>query len=293
MTAPAWTRLEDRGVIAVRGEDSRSFLQGIVSNDMNKVSATRAAWGAFLTPQGKYLFDFFMVFDGDTLLIETERARLAEFVKRLTLYKLRGKVDLADVSNDYAVFAVFGDGTPSALGLDDERGAAAARDGGVAFVDPRLADAGARLILPASGSGETFASLQAADAGAYDRLRLRLGLPDGSRDLIVDKSTLMENGFDELGGIDWHKGCYMGQEVTARTKHRGLVKKRLMPVEIEGDAPDAGTPVTIGDREVGELRSSNGDIGLAILRLDALDGDPVLSAGGASLHPRRPDWASF
>lgn len=293
MTSPAWTRLEDRGVIAVRGEDARSFLQGIVSNDMNKVTPDHAAWGAFLTPQGKYLFDFFMVMDADTLLIETERARIGDFIKRLTLYKLRAKADLEDVSEARAVYAVYGGDTASALGLGGERGAAAARDGGVAFVDPRLADAGARVILPAGDTPDSFASLRAGDADDYDRHRLRLGLPDGSRDLIVEKSTLMENGFDELGGIDWQKGCYMGQEVTARTKHRGLVKKRLLPVAIEGEAPDAGTPVTDGDREVGELRSSNGDVGLAILRLDVLDGEPLLNAGAASLRPHRPDWATF
>ena len=293
MNKTSWTQLQDRGVIAVTGNDSRSFLQGIVSNDMDKVTADHAAYGAFLTPQGKFLFEFFMVMDGETLLIETERARIADFIKRLTLYKLRAKVTLADASDERAVYAVFGGDASAALGLGSERGQAASCGGGIAFVDPRLAEAGARLILPAGESAAAFSDLEALGPGDYDSFRLGLGLPDGSRDLVVEKSTLMESGFDELGGIDWHKGCYMGQEVTARTKHRGLVKKRLLPVVIEGTAPDAGTPVTLDGREVGELRSSNGDRGLAVLRLDALDGDPVMTAGDASLRAERPDWATF
>lgn len=297
MSISAHTRLPDRGVIAVTGADRATFLQGIVSNDVTKVSETQAGYGAFLTPQGKYLFDFFMVMSGDTLLIDCEAARIGDFIKRLTMYKLRADVQLADVSDSIGVFAVFGDNVPEILGLDGARGLARPLVGGAAFVDPRLAEAGARLIGPVD-SVVAAAGLDAADCQEtkpedYDRHRLSLGLPDGSRDLAVDKATLMESGFDELNGIDWTKGCYMGQEVTARMKHRGLVKKRLMPVVIEGSAPEPGSNIVADGRTVGEMRSAFDGRGLALLKLDVLDAETPLEAGDSRLTPERPAWANF
>lgn len=287
-----FSRLPDRGVIAVEGPDSRSFLQGIVTNDLNRITEDQAGYGAFLTPQGKYLFDFFMVMQGEALLIETERTRIPDFIKRLSLYKLRARVELSDQSAERAVFAVFGNRAADALG----RHLAPARvwpvEHGTAFRDPRLKAAGIRLVGEAAAI-ETLlngSGLRAVPATDYDIHRLALGLPDGSRDLIVNKSALMENGFDELGGIDWQKGCYMGQEVTARMKHRGLAKKRLLPVRVAGGVPEAGTPVIAGERRVGEVRSSRGEIGLALLRLDAVGEDHALTAGGRSLRVHRPDW---
>jgi folate-binding protein YgfZ len=126
----------------------------------------------------------------------------------------------------------------------------------------------------------------------YDHLRISLGVPDGSRDLPVEKAILLENGFDELNAIDWDKGCYMGQELTARTRYRGLVRKRLMPVAIEGPAPEFGAPLLLGDKEAGEMRSASGDIGLALVRLEAL-GQGALTSGASRLTPAKPDWAKF
>ena len=140
----------------------------------------------------------------------------------------------------------------------------------MAFVDPRLAALGVRCILPRADIRCALEGTGLAEAGfpAYDRLRLELGVPDGSRDLVPEKSILLESGFDELNGVDWQKGCYIGQELTARTKYRGLIKKRLMPVEIDGPAPAPGTIVTADGREVGEMRSSRDGLGLALLRLE-------------------------
>ena len=290
--------LPDRGVITVTGDEARSFLQGIVTNDTEKVTPERAGYGAFLTPQGKYLFDFFMAEINDRILMETERERIPDFIKRLSLYKLRAKVELEDVSPDYCVAAAFGVGVLDAFSLPAAPGACIEIGSGIAFTDPRLMEAGARIIAPLN---ETVAfenpAVECAESAVYDAHRIALGLPDSSRDLIVDKSVLLENGFDELNGIDWHKGCYMGQEVTARTKHRGLVKKRLLPVTLDGAAPESGTPIMAGDREAGEMRSSCGSIGLALIRLGYLDDadSPAtpLSAGKASLTPKKPAWANF
>lgn len=298
MTEHTYVVLEDRGVLAISGDDARTFLQGLISNDINKVSATRAIHAALLTPQGKYLHDFFVAeAPNGKLLIDCERARLEDLAKRLKLYKLRAKVTIEDQSQQWRVAALPGGAGSAALGPD--AGAAAATDGGVLFTDPRLAALGARAILPTEDAEATLSGLglSAGNRAAYDILRLSLGVPDGSRDLIVDKSILLESGFDELNGIDWKKGCYMGQELTARTKYRGLVRKRLLPVEIEGDLPETGTPVTLDGKEVGEVRSTvtdgSGGRGLAMIRLEHLDAGGPFEAAGARITPRKPDWAVF
>jgi hypothetical protein len=195
-------------------------------------------------------------------------------------------VTLAE-ENELAVGLFFGDDALADLDLPAAPGRARADGQGIVFVDPRLAALGARAFLPRQALPAETGSL--AD---YDRLRLALGVPDGSRDLPVDKAILLENGFDELNAIDWEKGCYMGQELTARTRYRGLVRKRLMPVAIEGAAPAPGTPILLGDKEAGEMRSAQGDVGLAMIRLEALGQGP-LTSGEARLTPKKPDWAKF
>ena len=295
------TLLESRAVLAVDGPDRRDFLQGLISNDVTGVSERSAAYAAFLTPQGKYLHDFFVAVlgdsRGDSILLDCERARMADLMRRLRMYKLRSKVELADRSGDMAVAAVFGPNAPRAFGLDARAGAAAPFADGVALVDPRLVEAGVRAILPRATAASALEGmgLAAATPEDYDRHRLGLGLPDGSRDMEVEKATLLESGFEELNGVDFEKGCYLGQEVTARTKYRGLVKKRLMPVTIDGATPVAGTPVLKGDRNVGEMRSASDGVGLALIRIDALGDGPLpeLVAGEARIMPRKPPWARF
>jgi tRNA-modifying protein YgfZ len=263
--------LPARGVVAVSGEDRFGFLQVLVSNDVARAAPGRAVWAALLTPQGKWLADFFILSDGERLLLDCERAQVPFLVQRLTRYRLRSRVTLADVSETLRVHAAW-------AGVPDVPA------GAIAAPDPRLPDAGWRILteqaLPVT-----------ADAARWDAHRLALGLPDGSRDLEAEKTVLLEAGFDELSGVSWDKGCYMGQELTARTKYRGLVKRRLVPVAIDGAAPAPGTPVTRGGAEVGTLRSSLGGAGLAVLRLDALGG-PVL-CGDAVLTPEIPAWMAL
>ena len=280
---PFVTPLDDRAVLRIAGPDRVAFLQGLVSNDVEKLTPTRALWAAFLTPQGKYLHDFFLVTEGEAILLDGEAARLADLLKRLKLYRLRSKVELSEAA-DRKVYALWGEGALAQLGLAEEPGATKALVGGPIFVDPRLAGLGARALL--STPPETFAPAPRAD---YERLRLSLGVPDGSRDLEVEKAILLENGFDELGAIDWQKGCWMGQELTARTRYRALIKRRLLPARFEGEAPAPGTAVTQEGREVGQVRSSAGERALVLLRLDALDGAP-LNADGRTLVAERPAW---
>jgi folate-binding protein YgfZ len=280
--------LAERGVLEVTGTDRVAFLQGLVSNDVAKAGPQRTVYAALLTAQGRYLHDFFIVALGEALYLDAEAGRLADLHRRLTLYKLRSKVTLSDASERFFVAAAFGPGVAERLGLGDA-GSARAWGGGAAYVDPRLAALGLRFLVP---RGADLASLgfAAADAAAYDRMRLALGVPDGSRDLPPEKALLLESGFDELNGVDWQKGCYMGQELTARMKYRALIKKRLLPVAVEGDMPPPGTEVRLGEEEAGELRSGRDGHALALLRLDAVATGGTLTAGAARLRPEQPDW---
>jgi folate-binding protein YgfZ len=262
---PKLAALPERSVVEVAGEDRVDFLQGLVSNDVTQATREQAAWAALLTPQGKWLADFFIVAEEDRLLLDCERDQADALIRRLSRFRLRSRATVKPV-DDLLVYAAWG-GPPHATGI-------AARD-------PRLPQAGWR-VLTASRLQET------ASHAEWDCHRLQLGLPDGSRDLEPEKTVLLEAGFDELNGVSWSKGCYMGQELTARTKYRGLVKRRLVPVEVTGPLPDPGTPVMQGEKEAGAMRSGCGQIGLATLRLDALSAP--LSCGGSVLVPKIPSW---
>jgi folate-binding protein YgfZ len=202
--------------------------------------------------------------------------------KKLGFFKLRSKVTVEDRGAAMEVAVVFGPDAAEVLPID----------GTVAFVDPRLAALGVRVLAPA-GQAATLLEARgftAAPLEDYEVLRLGLGVPDGSRDLMFEKALLLESGFDELNGVDWQKGCYMGQELTARTKYRGLVKKRLFPVRVEGALPASGAAIHLDGQEVGELRSGTGDRAIALLRIDAARGTAELTAEGARIVPEIPGW---
>ncbi|MEJ0017026.1 MAG: folate-binding protein [Acetobacteraceae bacterium] len=265
--------LTERGVIELRGEDRVSFLQGLVSNDVAQAAPGHAVWAALLTPQGKWLADFFILSDGERLLLDCEQVQIPALLQRLTRFRLRARVALR-AADDLQVYVAW-DGDPP--------------DAAIAAPDPRLANAGWRIL----GAAPLPATALAAD---WDRHRLALGLPDGSHDLEAEKSVLLEAGFDELHGVSWSKGCYMGQELTARTKYRGLVKRRLVPVEVAGPLPAPGTPVLRNGTEVGTMRSGRDQLGLAVLRLETLRLEALrdpLHCGDAVLTPRVPAWMAL
>ena len=299
MSETLYTPLPDRAVIRVSGPDRVSFLQGLVSNDIEKITADHSGYGALLTPQGKFLFDFFIYQqDQDSLLIDCERgedgARAAEFYKKLRMYKLRAKVELTDVTESYDVITVFGDGALTALNLPDTAGATAPLADGIKAVDPRLSLMGARVLLPKNELTQMAAiGATESDADTYHQRRVTLGLPNGSEEMEIDRAILLENGFEELGGVDFKKGCYMGQELTARTKYRGLVRKRLLPITIIGPAPETGTAIMNGDKEAGIIRSIHGNGGLALIRLERIGNDAELTAGDAKITVHVPDWVNL
>ncbi len=295
MNEARWVRLGRRGVIAVAGRDARDFLQNLISNDVDKVSESHAIYAALLTPQGKYLFDFFVLSDGERLLLDCEAARLEALIKRLSLYRLRADVRLEELGGERAVFALFGPGAAAALGLGPDPGGARGFAGGQAFVDPRLPEVGARIVAPPEqvmGALNELA-IPAAEEADYDKGRLELGLPDGSRDLEVDRTILLEANFEELNGVDFQKGCFVGQEVTARTKYRGLVKKRLMRVDLDGPAPAPDTPILRAGKASGFIRSGLDGKAMALIRLEALASGRTLMAADKQVVPVKPDWANY
>jgi folate-binding protein YgfZ len=263
-------RLDDRAVIAVSGPEARNFLQGLITNDIEKLAPGQALYAALLTPQGKILFDFFLSEGDGAILIDCPRSARDALIKRLTMYKLRAKV-MIEARDQLAVFAAWNN---------------AAIAGAIASIDPRLAELGSRII---GAGGEMPADVAASDT--YHARRLSFGVPE-SGDFGSDKMFALDADLDELHAIDFDKGCYVGQELTARMKHRGTARKRLLPVEGVGPLPSSDVPVTAHGHDIGELISSYGTRGFALLRLDRLAdaGDAPIEIGSIVLKVEKPRW---
>ena len=289
--------LPGRGVLRLSGADVRIFLQALVTRDLDHLSPERAVYGALLTPQGKYLFDFFMVQQNNDILLDVEVERLDALTKRLKMYRLRADVTV-QVEDGWTVHAVF-NGDLDLGGLDGEAGTAKQFGEGIAYIDPRLPAAGTRIMAPVCQADEILAAsgFAAGEPTDYDYVRLGLALPDSAQDLVVEKSLMLESNLDALHGVDFDKGCFVGQELTARTKYRALVRKRLLPVTINGPLPPPNAPLMAGEREVASMRSGQGDRGLALVRLDRLAEAGglglSLTADGTTVTPTLPDWAEF
>lgn len=280
-----FAHLPQRGLLALSGADAQAFLQGLISNDLNKLASGAAMYAAMLTPQGKFLHDFFLMRRGDALLLDGHRERLPDLLQRLQVYKLRAQVNIARLENEGVMAAWDGDASPSAPPTLQT------------VKDPRLPALGLRIVGDVAVARAWCAAQGWQEAGEaeYDAMRLALGVPDGARDMIVDKSFLLELGFEDLHGVDFNKGCYVGQEVTARSKFRGQVRKHLYHVAAETELPAPGTSVMQGEAAVGELRSHAGAQGLAILRIEAVEKaakeNAPLIAGGVRLTASLPGWA--
>jgi folate-binding protein YgfZ len=281
--------LPDRGVVKVAGDDARRFLNGLASNDMAKVAPGQARFAALLTPQGKIIVDFIAAEaepdDGGGFFLDCSRALAGTLVEKLNFYKLRAKVAAEDVSAALGVMAVWD-------------GAALSEDG-LSYADPRLPALGARTILPPQLAAEAAAELGATliNAEAYDAHRIALGVPRGGMDFIYGDTFPHEADMDQLGGVDFEKGCYVGQEVVSRVEHRSNARSRVLPIAYDDYAPIQGLPVLVGEKQAGVLGSTAKGRGLALLRLervaDALASGTPLTAGGIAIHVVKPDWAKF
>jgi len=281
MTATAF-RLSSRSVISVSGDEARDFLQGVITNDIGKVAPARAIYSALLTPQGKFLYDFLIAEKDGGLLFDSDGARADGLLRKLMMYRLRAKAAIAPADDSYAVWALTD--APEGVTLESA-GAAADWLGGVVYRDPRMVEVGCRAILPVDATPE----MTIADEDAYHAHRIACGLPDGAQDMEVEKTLALEGDLDVLNGVDFNKGCYVGQELTARTKYRGKVRRRLVPLDIPEGAPEPGTPVEMDGKTVGDIRSASGRRAIAMLRTEALEGG-ALTAAGRAATPRLPDW---
>ena len=263
--------LNNRSVIRISGKDSQHFLQGLITGDIHKCTAGKAIYAALLTPQGKYLFDFFILRNGDGFLFDVEAAGKVELIKKFTFYKLRAEVVIEDVSDQLDVWAFTGN--PHFKHKDR-----------VAYADPRHREMGFRAFLPNDEKREQSWSFE-----DYEELRLTLGLPDGSRDIEAGKRFILEANFKELNGVDFKKGCYVGQEMTARMNYRGRLKKRLLPVTVAGAGPEVGAPILSNGKQAGHFRSGQGDKAIALIRLEYLDKN-LTTEGGDAVTVIKPDW---
>ena len=270
--------LEDRSIIAIKGAEARTFLQGLISNDMAACAPGKGIYAALLTPQGKILFEFFVTEQEDRFLLDCAAYRASDLVKRLTFYRLRAKIDLA-LAEDLKVAAQWNGAAQ-----------AASTAGIAAFADPRLPALGLRLIGRPAPLQSAIASAQAAD---YRRHLLELGVPD-SADVPPDTVFALDAGLEELGGVDFKKGCYVGQEVTARVKHRASARRRFLISEIDGDLPPPGTKLEASGREVGTLATGADGRALALVRLDRVDeannAGEGITALGRTVRLHRPSW---
>ncbi len=277
----------DRALLNIEGEDRHTFLQGLITNDINKVNQHQAIYACMLTPQGKFLFDFFIYKIRERLVLEVEKSRAEELKSHLGMYKLRSKVEIKDISNEYEIYAVLGKDGLSLFNLKNA-GEIKQFPGGVAIADPRRFYMGIRITIAKDSIPETFAGQKIiwGSPEEYEKLRISLAVPEGGKDMIPEKSFPLQSNMEEMNAIDFNKGCYVGQEVTARSKHRGVIRKKIVKVKIDGDVA-SGSPVKVDNRQIGEMLSSLNGEGLALLDLDeikkAADEDKKIQSGNIVL----------
>lgn len=268
--------LPDRGVVKVSGEDARAFLDGLITTNVEQVRPGIGRFGALLTPQGKIIVDFLVTeapeAHGGGFVFDLPLALAQAFATKLGFYKLRKMVTVDNLSSQLGVMAAW-DGAP-------------ATKPELAFADPRDPQLGWRMFVPDDLVDETAAALGAdvTDSDAYEAHRIANGAPRGGVDFIYGDAFPHETNMDRLHGVDFDKGCYVGQEVVSRMQHRGTARTRTIRVRLDGSVPEIGLPVIAGDKPVGTMGSSANGIGLALLRTDrvsdALDAGLPLTAGG-------------
>src|SRR5579863_9926425 len=287
--------LPDRGVVKVVGDGARTFLHGLVTADLLNLKDGAARYCALLTPQGKIVADFLAAEapakDGGGFFLDAPRALIPALVEKLNLYKLRAKVIVEDLSEILGVLAVWdGAALPSPRTKDAI---------GLCFLDPRLPALGLRVMLPPHLAASAATELGAAlvDAGDYEAHRIALGVPSGGVDFAYGDAFPHEADMDQLAGVDFAKGCYVGQEVVSRMEHRGTARTRAVPLRFDGAPPQPGAAVVAGERQLGHMGSAAAGRAIALLRLDrvadALAHGEALTAGGTAVRLVKPDWARF
>ncbi|MCC8940223.1 folate-binding protein YgfZ [Bradyrhizobium sp. Arg68] len=277
--------LPDRGVVKVAGDDARNFLNGLITTDIAELRPGLGKFGALLTPQGKIIADFLITEapagHGGGFLIDAPRALAKGLADKLGFYKLRAKVTVENLSDSISVLAAW-DGEP-------------ATTPDLGFADPRNPALGWRILVPEEQT-QAVAELIGAelvDSSAYEAHRIATGVPRGGLDFMYGDAFPHETNMDRLNGVDFDKGCYVGQEVVSRMQHRGTARTRTVKIILDGPSPEAGAAILAGDKQVGTIGSTAGEKGLALVRIDrvadALDAGQPLTAGGLPLRLAEPD----
>ena len=280
--------LSDRGVVKVSGTDARNFLNGLITTDLTKLEPGMGRFGALLTPQGKIIIDFLITEapagHGGGFLIDCPADLAQMLTTKLGFYKLRAKVVVEKLSDGLGVLAVW-DGEPT-MKPD------------LTFADPRAEALGWRVLVPRELARKVADLLgaQLVDHALYEAHRIAVGIPKGGADFTYGDGFPHEANMDRLHGVDFDKGCYVGQEVVSRMQHRGTARTRVVRVIPEGTSPDPGTTIHAGDKTVGTMGSSTPEIGLALIRLDraadAREAGIALRAGDREIRLADPDAAS-
>lgn len=286
-------RMENRSVLVLSGKDVWAFLQNLITNDMNKVNETTGIYAALLTAQGKFLHDFFILKSEDGYLLDCTTGRKDDLIRRLTLYKLRADVTISE--GDQRVFAVFGEKACSAANLSEKAGAVTENNGTIFMADPRNLALGVRVYAATGFDPSTqLPTATLTTEEAYESHRLALGVPEGPQDILPEKNFLLEANFEELNGVSFTKGCYVGQELTARTKHRAKIKKRLFRIEYNGELHEDDKILHQG-REIAEVRSFLNGQGIALVRLESLNtpSDELEPVGVKLIQPDYVDISSL
>lgn len=276
--------LDDRGIIRVTGPDARKLLQGLITNDIDDLIQSHGVFAGLLTPQGKILFDFLLHQNGDDILLDMDKAQCAACLKRLAMYRLRSDVALADASDQIAVVAGWNRTQPDLNAL-----------GAPTLKDPRHDALGLRSYFNTKDHADLIK--QTLPASDYHHHRIQLGIPEGGKDYAFSSAFPHEALFDELNGVSFSKGCFVGQEVVSRMEHRGATRKRIVSVRGEATLPQAGTDIVAGDIALGTLGSTSGQDGLALIRLDRLADvkakDLMIKADDIPLSVSKQSWARF
>lgn len=270
--------LPDRAIFEIIGDDAKGFLQGLVTSDVEQLADGKASHAGLLTPQGKIMFDFFVIGQSDGYLIDCACSQIDEIIKRLTFYKLRAKVDIA-AKPEMAIAATWGEYETL--------------EGNFLVVDdPRLAEMGRRIV----GNKGALETLSNSTSDAYHLYRIKQGIPD-TVDIGSSQTFPHEANFDQLGGVSFTKGCYVGQEVVSRMQHRATTRSRIIPVTFDGEIKEANAEIRAGGKKIGHMLSTMPGNGLALVRLDrarsALEAGDAIEADGKGLEMYKPDWLKF
>ena len=263
-----FSHLPHRTLVEISGEDAESFLENLVTCKAAGLGTGEASFGALLTPQGKILFDFFLIRTNEGFLADIDKELVGDFLKRLTFYKLRAKVALRHIE-DAVVTACWETSLPEAE---------------LVVQDPRVEQMGWRI----------YSAFESEESPSdYTELRIKTGMPEGGRDFQYGDAYPHETLMDQFAGVDFKKGCYVGQEVVSRMQHRGTAKKRIIKIQSDTHLPKTGTTITADGKPAGVVGSIAGASGLALLRLDRIAKAEEILADGAKISTKLQDWVKF